>query len=540
MRNKLLVWAALLAALVTLAALGGAATADIIYLLNGNRIEGDIVDEGDDVVKIRTRVGVQEVYRDDIDRIERLKDPRAEYQRRAKSLSATGGARQWFQLGEWALDKGLDDLARQAWERSIVLDPEYEAARERLGYVRYRGQWLTDAEHKRAQGYVMHEGRWVTPDEKEKLDAGFVRMDGQWVHRNTLIERARKDAMERARELARRREAERRRAQPDSTREPARQEDPGRVAGGRDPGKPRAQPLPPYVPGQPPTPEQVAAMVEKQKEQARAAERTLGFTFEDIEEGPLLVHTTQPVGSERFRNFLRDLGKLYKRETEIYNIPFDTPMWPGKLQIYFFADKSQFDAFATRIDEAPGAVQSGGYFIHGASTGGSTLFHICMYNNDVGTLAHEMSHAFIARYDFSKRVVMPWTNEGVAEFLREFVAKEFGLGRPGGSGHKVAVREMLRRKDPRATLKHMMNKQDIAGTEGWAYALSWSIIDFMVAADKKAFVTFLKTLKRSDGSFNGDWTPASESEQIAAIEGAFGVDIAKFEEAWKNHALGGR
>ena len=85
-------------------------------------------------------MGVQEVYRDDIDRIERLKDPRGEYQRRAKSLSATGNARQWFQLGEWALDKGLDDLARQAWERSIVLDPEFEPASfvESLPYQRER------------------------------------------------------------------------------------------------------------------------------------------------------------------------------------------------------------------------------------------------------------------------------------------------------------------------------------------------------------------------------------------------------------------
>ncbi len=175
--------------------------------------------------------------------------------------------------------------------------------------------------------------------------------------------------------------------------------------------------------------------------------------------------------------------------------------------------------------------------MHGASSDGSTIFHIAMYDTDVGTLAHEMSHAFLSRYDYSERVVMPWTNEGVAEFLREYVAKEFGLGRSGGSAHKVVVREMLRRNDPRATLKHLMNKQDIAGTEGWAYALSWSIIDFMISVDRRAFVKFLRTLKRTDGSFKTNWTPASEAEQIAAIEDAFGVAIDKFEEAWKTYAL---
>ncbi|GIW72266.1 MAG: hypothetical protein KatS3mg102_1808 [Planctomycetota bacterium] len=534
---------ALLAAVVLYAATAPLASADVIYLLNGGRLEGRIVAEDERFVHIETAVGVQRIDREEIDRIERLDDPRAEFQRRARALERFGSAEEWYQLGVWAAEQGLAEQARQAWERAVVLDPHHEGARERLGHVFFRGRWMTEAEARRAQGYVEHEGRWVTPAEKAMLQAGYVLVDGEWVHRNTLIERARRAALERARELARRREAE--------EQGRARQE---RVAGGRrsgsageqagaaagDEAQPEARPLRPRGAGEPPSPEQLARWLEAQKQQARQAEEILGLKFQDIEEGPLLIHTTQPVDSERFRSFLRDLGRLYKLETQIYNLPFDAPIWPGKLQIYFFKDKAEFDAFATRIDDAPGAVQSGGYFIHGADARGQAIFHICMYNTDVGTLAHEMSHAFMARFNYSRKVVMPWINEGVAEFLRVSVAKEFGLGRAGDSSQLVAVREMLRRNDPRASLAHMMEKADIAGTEGWAYAVSWSLIDFMVAADKKAFVRFLKAVKQSDGSFQGDWTPADAEAQKRAIEEAFGVSLERFEQAWRSHVQGKR
>ena len=256
--------------------------------------------------------------------------------------------------------------------------------------------------------------------------------------------------------------------------------------------------------------------------------------MEDVEEGPLLVHTTHPKDAPKLRDFLKNLGRIYKEETKIYNLPFDAPIWPGKLQIYFFRDKSQFDEFATRIDDAPGAVQSGGYFIHGGSTGGYSKLHIAMYDLELGTLAHEVSHAFMSRYQLSERRIIPWVNEGVAEFLRIYVSEQLELGQKDYR-HRGMVKEMLARADGRVDLASMMAKDQIAGTEGWAYAVSYTLIDFMVAADKGKFVKFLKALKRGDGSFKDRWAGAAPAEQTRAIEEAYGIPIDKFEAGWKEY-----
>lgn len=509
----------------------GRATADIVHLVSGDRIEGEILSEDDHRIHIKTSIGVQSIAWDEVDRVERMSDPQQVYEQRARALAKDGSADGWCELGLWAADKNLPKLAEQAWRRALVFDPDHVRSRESLGYVLFRSRWVTVGEAKRAQGYVLVDGQWVSREDKERLDQGYVRIDGEWVHRDTLVQRERDKALARQKEIERKRRAKPAKVKPqgDGGR-------PGPVAPETD-DQPQVQPLQPPSGGGPPPAHVLAMLVQQQKSQARLAEKRLGFTFEDVEEGPLLIHTTQAKDSERFRLFLRDLGKLYKAETKIYNLKFEEPLWPGKLQIYFFADKAQFDAFAIQVDNAPGAVQSGGYFLHGASSSGATLFHICMYNIDLGTLAHEMSHAFMARYNYSRRTVIPWVNEGVAEFLRVYVAKNLQLGKVS-SRHRVATQQMLRRGDPRAGLVAMMGKQRIAGTEGWAYAVSQSLISFMVEVNKKQFVTFLQRMKATDGSFATDWTPLSVAEQTAAIEEAFGVKIDVFENRWRDYVLG--
>src|SRR3954464_8626941 len=95
------------------------------------------------------------------------------------------------------------------------------------------------------------------------------------------------------------------------------------------------------------------------------------------------------------------------------------------------------------------------------------------------------------------------------------------------------VKEMLARSDARVSLGTLMAKDEIAGTEGWAYAVSYTVIDFMVQADKAKFVKFLKSLKKGDGSFKDRWTGADVAEQTRAIEAAYGVPLDQFEAKWK-------
>jgi hypothetical protein len=526
--------------LVALAApLAFPARGDIVHLATGRKIEGKVVSEDAEWVRIETKAGVQTIAREDVVKIEKIADPKADFAARRKALEAQkGSAKQWFDLGLWAEDKSLAAEAKLCFEKAVAADPDHAGARQKLGHEKVGGTWLPFAEAQKRKGLVEHEGRWVKPEEKQKLEQGYVQdWDGSWVKKEVLEARKREEeekarrAREAEREAARlRREREREKAELEGRPPPAEE-----AGDGGEPGGAVAK-LPPAKPGEPPTPEALAAMVDAQKARARGTEQVLGLKFEDVEEGPLLLHTTHAKTSEKLLKFLKDLGAIYKAETKIYNLPFEAPIWPGKLQIYFFKDKGQFDAFATQVDDAGGAVNSGGYFIQGGSSAGSyTKFHIAMYDLDLGTLAHEVSHAFMARYQYSERRVIPWANEGVAEFLRIYIAETLEMGQKDFR-HRGMVKEMIARGDSRCDLKALFAKEEIAGTEGWAYAVSYTVIDFMVAVDKSKFVKFLKALKlQGDGTFRDKWTGASREEQIAAVEDAFGMPFDKFETGWKDY-----
>jgi hypothetical protein len=178
--------ALLAAALVALATL---ARADVIVLKDGRREEGEIVREDGAGVVVRTGLGELSFARSEIVEIVRKKTPRAEFaEREARARTAAD----FFDLGEWARGQKLDALARKAWKRALELDGEHAQARERLGFVRHGGEWLTveqrdarlreeDAAAKRAAGLVEHEGRWVRAEDKQRLDAGLVEHEGRWI-----------------------------------------------------------------------------------------------------------------------------------------------------------------------------------------------------------------------------------------------------------------------------------------------------------------------------------------------------------------------
>jgi len=519
------------------------ARGDIVTLATGRKIEGKVVGEDAEYVKIETKTGVQSIAREDIVKIEKSAlDPKSEFAARKKALEAKRAAgREWYDLGVWAEDRKLEPEAKAAFEGAIKADPDHAGARSKLGYERVGGQWLTFAEAQKKKGLVEHEGRWMRPEEKQKLEQGFVQdYDGTWVKKEVIEERKREEE-----EKAKRaREAEKELARLKREREKEKAEREGRPPPPAEGGAPegdggeggQARKLPPQKDGEAPSPEAIAAMLDAQKSRARGTEQVLGLKFEDVEEGPLLIHTTHARTSQKLLDFLKNLGAIYKAETKVYNLPFEAPIWPGKLQIYFFKDKSEFDAFATRVDDAGGAVNSGGYFIQGGSSAGTySKFHIAMFDLDLGTLAHEVSHAFMARYQYSERRVIPWANEGVAEFLRIYIAETMELGQKDFR-HRGTVKEMLLRSDARTDLKSLLAKDQIAGTEGWAYAVSYTVIDFMIATDKSKFVKFLKALKLGgDGSFQDRWRGASQGEQVQAIEEAYGVPIDKFETGWKDY-----
>jgi len=174
-----------------------AAFADVLLLDDGRRVEGKIVEETATEVKIKTNFGTLTFKKSEIEKITREKTRDEIYDER---LAACKTAQDFYELGLWCEENKLRRRAEGLYEKAIGVDPDHAPSRGKLGFVKYKGEWMTPAERdERAaadfakemleQGLVEHEGEWVTPDEKAKLERGLMNLDGRWVTREEYMKR---------------------------------------------------------------------------------------------------------------------------------------------------------------------------------------------------------------------------------------------------------------------------------------------------------------------------------------------------------------
>jgi hypothetical protein len=160
--------------LLTLAA--AAARADTVYLVGGGTVEG-VVTVKDGTVTVRHAFGCVTLDASLVERIEQGECALGAFEKAFAAVTArtpNPAARVW-ELRAWCLKQGLTVQARTCEERALEFDPDFEAARRALGFVRHQGAWLTRDEFQRAQGKVLCEGMWVTPEEKTDLERATAR-----------------------------------------------------------------------------------------------------------------------------------------------------------------------------------------------------------------------------------------------------------------------------------------------------------------------------------------------------------------------------
>ncbi len=173
---------------------------DIIKILDGGTIRGFIIEETDEHVLFRRKGGdVQEIPKDMIDYIRRGPAFEEEFKQKWDRLMAKGpDADSAFELGLWCEDRGHMKEADQCYELTIRHNPDHMIAREKLGHMQWEGKWhKTPEEYYKARGYVLYEGIWIPKQDKEKYEAGLVKLDdGTWVSKKKLEEMKKKKRME--------------------------------------------------------------------------------------------------------------------------------------------------------------------------------------------------------------------------------------------------------------------------------------------------------------------------------------------------------
>lgn len=151
------------ALLLALAATSGAARADEILLTNGNKLEGKARRENGKVV-IDTGTGEVTLPADDVKQITAGPTRLDLYKEKVAKLDAKDVAAQ-IEMADWCREKKLPDLEKKHLKAVIAIDADHEAARTRLGYIRYDDKWLTQTEYYVARGFVKVGDEWVSQEE---------------------------------------------------------------------------------------------------------------------------------------------------------------------------------------------------------------------------------------------------------------------------------------------------------------------------------------------------------------------------------------
>ncbi len=117
-----------------------AASADVILLKSGGRIEGEILENGADGVHIQTAVGLVVLPPDAIESIEDGVGSRDDYQQRAEQAEQTAAAQ--TELARWCGEVGLRAERDRHLKRALEIDPNHEPARLEAGFIRINGMWV--------------------------------------------------------------------------------------------------------------------------------------------------------------------------------------------------------------------------------------------------------------------------------------------------------------------------------------------------------------------------------------------------------------
>ncbi len=144
------------------------AAADVLKLKDGRVIEG-VVEVRKSEVLVLSRFGTTSIPRDQV--VEHLKGPSVDAQvKRHLAALAADDADGRMRLAAWLDEIGRTTEAHALARRVIEIDPEHSGAQKMLGYVRYRGRWMTPDAANRARGLEKHGDKWYTPDEWKLAD----------------------------------------------------------------------------------------------------------------------------------------------------------------------------------------------------------------------------------------------------------------------------------------------------------------------------------------------------------------------------------
>jgi len=141
-------------ALLCLLVAAGRVWGDVVYLKNGGLVDGKIVLETEEVIKVELDEGTVTIPRAVVERVVKGKEgfsPTDEYMRRKEALKEGGTAQEHMKLGKFCFENELYGYARVEFKRALELEPSlWEEVKKWLGRIQAAEDYETGkllAEH---------------------------------------------------------------------------------------------------------------------------------------------------------------------------------------------------------------------------------------------------------------------------------------------------------------------------------------------------------------------------------------------------------
>jgi tetratricopeptide (TPR) repeat protein len=138
------------------------AVADTVCLKDGRVLTGRVEQIGE-TIRLHMEYGTLEFSLDEIRDIEYEPRYEEEYRRRLHELDESEPD-ELFELSQWCAKHDLSAQRDQLLHKVLALDPEHEAAREALGYVRVGAMWTTVASAMRSAEALFKLRRYARTD----------------------------------------------------------------------------------------------------------------------------------------------------------------------------------------------------------------------------------------------------------------------------------------------------------------------------------------------------------------------------------------
>ena len=139
----------------------------IVVLKDGSEVIGEVVDETETEISVKSVFGVTTIESSRIEEVIRGEEvDRREFRKREKSANRRGSVKAFLDLARWAADRGLEAQSKSAYQRALELDPESATAKIGLGWGQTSdGLWKKPGEVKEliTKGWSLDGGKLSAP-----------------------------------------------------------------------------------------------------------------------------------------------------------------------------------------------------------------------------------------------------------------------------------------------------------------------------------------------------------------------------------------